>query len=92
MGTRIITMITLTLDKVTPVKAGFSVKDPVHQGPEWSTPNQITHPEGLTPRPLRKAVQGHEGLYSVTGWGSACQEALYPHLSITVHSTVQVIA
>jgi hypothetical protein len=58
-------MITLTLDKLTPIKAGFSVKDPVYQGPEQSTPRQIVCPRGFTP--LKKAVQGRAGLYSVTG-------------------------
>jgi hypothetical protein len=31
-------MITLTSDKFTLVKAGFSIRDPVHQGPGQSTP------------------------------------------------------
>jgi hypothetical protein len=31
-------MITLTLDKLTLVKAGFSIRDSVYKGPVWSTP------------------------------------------------------
>jgi hypothetical protein len=30
-------MITLTLNKLALVKAGFSMRDPVHQGPRQST-------------------------------------------------------
>jgi hypothetical protein len=33
MRTFIFTMITVTLDKLDPIRAGFSIKDPVHQGP-----------------------------------------------------------
>jgi hypothetical protein len=41
MRTRIISMITLTLGKFALVKADFSIRDPVHQGPGLSTLEQI---------------------------------------------------
>jgi hypothetical protein len=44
---RIIIMITLILDKFALVKVGFSIRDPVHQGPGRSTPRWIAHPEGF---------------------------------------------
>jgi hypothetical protein len=40
-------MITLILDKFALVKVGFSIRDPVHQGPGRSTPRWIAHPEGF---------------------------------------------
>jgi hypothetical protein len=52
--TNIIIMITLTLDKRTLIKVGFSTKGSVHQGPEWSTPHQRSHPGGFAPS--RKAL------------------------------------
>jgi hypothetical protein len=48
MRTCIIVMITLTSDKFALVKAGFSIRDPVHQEPWRSTPRQIAHPRGFT--------------------------------------------
>jgi hypothetical protein len=68
--TRIIAMITLTLEKLALVKAGFSTKDSVHQGPGQLTQKKIAHPGGLAPP--RKAVQSHAGLYSVTGLDRSC--------------------
>jgi hypothetical protein len=41
-------MITLTSDKFALVKAGFSIRDPIHQGPGWPTPRQIAHPRGFS--------------------------------------------
>jgi hypothetical protein len=83
-------MITLTLDKIAPVKAGFSIKDLVHQGPRQSTLRQIVRPEGFAPS--RKEVQGYADLYSRMGRDETSQEALYPHLSAIVHRPVQVAA
>jgi hypothetical protein len=34
-------MITLTLDKFVLVKAGFSIRDPIHEGLGRSTPKQM---------------------------------------------------
>jgi hypothetical protein len=42
-------MITLTSDKFTLLKVGFSIRDSVHQGPKRSTPRKIAHPGGFTP-------------------------------------------
>jgi hypothetical protein len=50
MRTRIITKITLTSDKLTPIKGRFSIKDLVHQGPRLPTPRQIAHPGGFAPQ------------------------------------------
>jgi hypothetical protein len=47
-------MITLTSDKFTLVKVSFYIRNPVHQGLEWSTPRQIAHLGGFAP--LEKAV------------------------------------
>jgi hypothetical protein len=44
---RIIIMTTLISDKLAPIKVGFSMKVPVHQGHKWSTPKKITHPRGF---------------------------------------------
>jgi hypothetical protein len=76
-------MITLTPDKFDLLKAGFSVRDTVDQGPRRSTLRQIVHPEGLAPP--RKAVYGRADLYSTIGWDDACQRAMYPLLSAVVH-------
>jgi hypothetical protein len=83
-------MISLTSDKLTLIRAGFSIKDPVHQGPRRSTPKQITHPEGLAS--LEKAVQGYISQYSVTGRDDAYQKVVYPLLSATVRRPMQVAA
>jgi hypothetical protein len=48
-GTRIITMITMTLDKFALIKAGFSIWHSIHQGTERSTPCQMGHPWALHP-------------------------------------------
>jgi hypothetical protein len=40
-------MITLISDKFILVKADFSTRDPVHQGPGRSTPRQIAHLGGF---------------------------------------------
>jgi hypothetical protein len=58
-------MITLTLDKLTLVNAGFSVKDPVHQGPGRSTPRHIACPGDFAQ--LEKAAQRCTGLYCMMG-------------------------
>jgi hypothetical protein len=42
-------MITLTLDKHALVKADFSMKDSVQQGPILSTSHQISHLGGFAP-------------------------------------------
>jgi hypothetical protein len=42
-------MITQTSDNLAPIKVEFSIKDPIHQGPERSTPKWITSPGGLAP-------------------------------------------
>jgi hypothetical protein len=42
-------MITLILDKLTPIKAEFYIKVPVHQGPGRSIPKQTASPGGLGP-------------------------------------------
>jgi hypothetical protein len=89
MRTRIITMITLTSDKLTPIKVGFSIKDLVHQGPGWPMPRKIVHPRGFTPP--GKAVKGRTILYSATGWDDSCQKALYPHLSARLRRPVYVV-
>jgi hypothetical protein len=47
--TRVIIMITLTSDKFALVKAGFSIRDLIHQVPGRSTPRQIAHPRGFAP-------------------------------------------
>jgi hypothetical protein len=49
MRKHIIVMITLTSDKLILIKARFPIKDPVHQGPDKSTPKQTASPGGLTP-------------------------------------------
>jgi hypothetical protein len=81
-------MITLTPDRLTLVKTGFSVKDLVHQGPGRSTPRQTVHPGGFIPH--KKAVQGSAGLYSAIGRDDTYQKALYPRLSATVHMPMLV--
>jgi hypothetical protein len=48
--TLIITMATLTSDKLTTIMAGFSMKGPIHQVPGRSTPKQIICPGGFAPR------------------------------------------
>jgi hypothetical protein len=83
-------MITLTSDKLTPIRVVFSMKDQVHQGSGRSTLKQITRPRGL--QFPRKVVQHHIGLYSAIGRDDPCQRALYPLLSATVHRPVQVVA
>jgi hypothetical protein len=50
-GTRIITMITLTPDKLALVKTVFSIRIPVYQEFGRSTPRQMAHPRGFTPPP-----------------------------------------
>jgi hypothetical protein len=59
-GTRIIAMMTLMLDELILIKAGFSMRDWVHQGPRRSTPLRMARPEGFTP-PERwsKAAPAH---------------------------------
>jgi hypothetical protein len=47
--THIVTMITLTMDKFILVKVGFSLRNPVDQGPGGSTLRQIAHLRGFTP-------------------------------------------
>jgi hypothetical protein len=84
--THIIVIIILTSDKLISIRAEFSMKDPVHQGPEWSTPKLITRLGGLAS--LGKAVQGHVSLYSATGRDDGCWKALYPLLSVIIHRTV----
>jgi hypothetical protein len=49
MRTCIIVVITLTSDKLSVVKEGFSIRDYVHQGHEWSTPRQIERHGGFAP-------------------------------------------
>jgi hypothetical protein len=71
-------MITLTSDKLAPIKRWFPMEDLVRHGPRRPTPKQITSPGDLAP--LRKIVQDRTGLYSAMGWDDAYQEALYPHL------------
>jgi hypothetical protein len=79
-------MITLTLDKHDLVKAGFSMKDLVQQGPGWSTSCQIPHLGGLAPPPLWKGATTHG---SVMGLGNASREALDPRLIAAERMTVQ---
>jgi hypothetical protein len=71
-------MLTLTLDKLASIRLEFSMNDPVHQGPRWSTPKQIIYP-GAFAVP-EKAAYARTGVYSATGWDSTYQKALYPHL------------
>jgi hypothetical protein len=73
----------MTSAKFTLVKVGFSIKDPIHQGPEWSTLRQIAHPRGFAPP--AKAIYGHTNLYSMIGHDSSSQRALYPRLAAAVH-------
>jgi hypothetical protein len=84
----IIAMISLISDKLTLVKAGFSIKDSVHQGPKQSNTKVECPSRGF--RTPKKAVQGHVGLYSTMGWDDAYQNALYPSLSATICRLVQV--
>jgi hypothetical protein len=88
--TYIIAMFTLTSNKLTLIRARFSIKDPIHQRLERSTPKQIICPRGFAP--LRKAAQRRASLYCATWQDNACQKALYPHLSAIVHRPVQVAA
>jgi hypothetical protein len=55
--TRVISMITLTPNKFTLVKACFSIRDLVHHGPRWSTPRRIAWPGGFAPP--SKAIYNH---------------------------------
>jgi hypothetical protein len=48
-GTRIITTITLTPDKRVLVKASFSMRDSVQQGPGQSTPRHVSCPRASHP-------------------------------------------
>jgi hypothetical protein len=89
MRTHIITMITLTLNKLALVKADFFIKAPVHHGPGQATPGRTASPEGLTPE---RQPRGRAGLYSATRWDNICQEALYPHLLAIVCRPEQVAA
>jgi hypothetical protein len=66
MGTRIIAMITLTLDKEALVKAGFSTQDSVPHVPGRSTPHQTSRPRGF-------ASLGATAHCNVMGWGSTYQ-------------------
>jgi hypothetical protein len=50
---------------------------------------KMGHPSQESSVSPGKAVQGHTGLYSATGRDDACQQALYPRLSATVHREVQ---
>jgi hypothetical protein len=36
-----------------------------------------------------KAVKGHAGLYSTMRWDNACQKAISPQVSATVHKMVR---
>jgi hypothetical protein len=54
-------MITLTSDKLTPIKMGFSIKDLIHQEPGQSTLRQIARPGGFAT--LERAVKGRVSLY-----------------------------
>jgi hypothetical protein len=76
-------MINLTSDKVALVKAGFSVTDPVHQGPGRLTLRQIALPGGFAPP--RKAVYDRANLYIMIGQDGSCQSALYARLLAAVH-------
>jgi hypothetical protein len=62
-GTCIIALITLTLDKHALVKAGFSMKESVHQGPGRSTPCQISCPRGFTPPERWYRQLHHDGTW-----------------------------
>jgi hypothetical protein len=62
-------MITLTSDKHALVKAGFSIRDLVHQGPGQLTPHQEAHLRGFTPP--GKAVGKSASLCGLMGWNSA---------------------
>jgi hypothetical protein len=53
------------------VKAGISMKDPVHQGPKRSTPNQITLVLEAS-CPHEKTIQGRVVLYSAMGQDRTC--------------------
>jgi hypothetical protein len=86
-GIYIIAMITLTSDKFTLVKVGFSIRDPVHQGSERSTPRWMAR-LGASDRPSRKVVYDSTDLCGVMGWDNACQEALYPCMLATVRRPV----
>jgi hypothetical protein len=81
----IIVMITLTQDKDTLVKVDFSIRDTVHQGPERSTPHQVTWPGDITP--LGKVDESSIDPRGTMGWNIAYRKALYPCLSATVRRT-----
>jgi hypothetical protein len=85
-----ITMIALTSDKLTPISAGFPMKDAVRLGPEWPTAKQITSLQGLAPP--KNIVQDHTSQYGAMKRVGACQGPLYPHLSAIVYRPVQVVA
>jgi hypothetical protein len=64
IGTCIIAMISLTLDKFALVKAGFSIINPVHQGPGQSTRHQIIRLKRFAPP--GEVVSSRATLYRMT--------------------------
>jgi hypothetical protein len=79
-------MIILTSDKFILIKVVFPIRDLVHQGLGRSTPWQMARPGVFAPP--GNAIQICTDLYNVIVWDVACQRALYPCLSATVHMPV----
>jgi hypothetical protein len=80
-------MITLTLDKL--VRGGKGLEERSDPQGTRTVNTKMDHPSQESYTPPGKAVQGHTGLYSATGWDDVCQKPLFFHLSATVHRSVQ---